>query len=197
LRQPVVAETWRRLGAAFTLYHELEPAYVLGDFSLRPAPIGFTIAPDQTLKAGPWNEQGHPFYGHGVSYAQTFKLQKPQGRYQISLSAWRGSVAKVLVNAAPAGYIFAPPWDCEVTPHLKPGPNTIEVVVFGTLKNTLGPHHGDPALGGAWPGMFQRAAKDGPPPGQRYSTVGYGLFEPFTLREVAAGEKEGSPKLLE
>ena len=30
------------------MYHELEPAYVLGDFALKPADKGFVIAPDQT-----------------------------------------------------------------------------------------------------------------------------------------------------
>ena len=41
--------------------------------------------------------------------------------------------------------------------------NTIEVTVIGTLKNTLGPHHGKPALGTAWPAMFQKAPSPGPP----------------------------------
>jgi hypothetical protein len=29
--------------------------------------------------------------------------------------------------------------------------------------------------------MFQKAPNPGPPPGASYSTVGYGLFEPFAL----------------
>jgi len=62
--------------------------------------------------------------------------------------------------------------------------NTVEVTVIGTLKNTLGPHHGNHALGSAWPGMFQQGPKDGPPPGRDYSTVRYGLFEPFQLENL-------------
>jgi hypothetical protein len=34
--------------------------------------------------------------------------------------------------------------------------------------------------------MFQNGPKDGPPPGSQYSTVAYGLFEPFTLEQVQA-----------
>jgi hypothetical protein len=55
------------------------------------------------------------------------------------------------------------------------------VVVFGTLKNTLGPFHNSPPLGSAWPGSFQRGAKGGPPPGSAYSVLDYGLFEDFKL----------------
>jgi hypothetical protein len=131
-----------------------------------------------------WNEQGHPFYAHGVAYRQSFTLPPTRGRYVVSLPAWYGSVARVKVNHDLAGYLSAPPWELEVTPSVRAGDNTIEVVVFGTLKNTLGPHHGGHALGSAWPSMFQNGPKDGPPPGDQYATVGYGLFEPFRLERL-------------
>jgi hypothetical protein len=168
----------------FTMFHELEPAYVLGDFALRPAEKGFVITPDRALKPGKWNEQGHPFYAQGVAYRQQFRTDTPIGRYFVVLPNWYGSVAKVNVNGALAGYVTAPPWECEVTKRLKRGNNTIEVVVIGTLKNTLGPHHGQAALGSAWPGMFQNGPRDGPPPGKEYANVGYGLFEPFVLKQI-------------
>ena len=136
-----------------------------------------------TTRSG-WNEQGHPFYAHGAAYRRQFPAEKLEGRYFVSLPSWYGSVAKVNVNGKLAGTLVSPPWECEVTRQLSPGNNTIEVVVIGTLKNTLGPHHGNPPLGSAWPGMFQNGPKDGPPPGAEYSTVGYGLFEPFELRQV-------------
>jgi hypothetical protein len=131
-----------------------------------------------------WNEQGHPFYAHGVAYRRSFPTDKVEGRYFLTIPSWYGSVAKVNVNGRWAGTLVSPPWECEVTRQLAPGTNTIEVVVVGTLKNTLGPHHGGHALGSAWPGMFQSGPKEGPPPGVEYSTVGYGLFEPFELRQV-------------
>ena len=168
----------------FTMFHELESAYVLGDFTLKPAARGFVITPDQPLALGKWNEQGHPFFSKGVAYRQQFDVPDPKGEYRVSLPSWYGSVARVNVNGQEAGYIAAPPWECDVTPQLKAGQNTVEVVVIGTLKNTLGPHHGNPGLGSAWPGMFQNGPKDGPPPGNQYSTVGYGLFEPFVLKQV-------------
>jgi hypothetical protein len=164
-----------------SIYHELEPAYVLGDFTLEAVGSGFVIVPDELVKPGWWNEQGHPFYAGGVSYTQTFDILQPICRYIVSLPAWYGSVAKVIVNGKAAGYIYHQPWECDVTKLVTAGTNTIEVVVIGTLRNTLGPHHGNPPPGSAWPSMFQRAPETGPPPGDQYDTIGYGLFKPFEL----------------
>jgi hypothetical protein len=167
----------------FTIWHELEAAFVLGDFTLKPTDHGFVIASDQPLALGKWNEQGHPFYASGVSYRQQFNVDKRAGRYIVALPAWYGSVAEVKVNGKSAGYVASAPWECDVTKQIKRGANDVEVIVIGTLKNTLGPHHGKPGLGSAWPGMFRNGPPDGPPAGAQYSTVGYGLFEPFVLRQ--------------
>jgi hypothetical protein len=169
----------------FTIYHELEPAYLLGNFSLRAADSGFVILPDVPLKLGPWNEQGHPMYAAGVTYTQQFDVPQPSGRYYVSLPKWYGSVAKVTVGGKTTGYIAYQPWQREVTDVIKPGMNTVEVVVIGTLKNTLGPHHAGSVVGRAWPNMFQVGPATGPPPGKKYHTLGYGLFEPFVLKHVA------------
>jgi len=170
----------------FTIYHELEPAYVLGAFTLRPADSGFVIIGDSepALKLWSWKEQGCPFYAAGVSYKQKFDIARPAGRYLIELNKWYGSVAEIIVNGAPAGYIAYRPWQCDVTDLIKAGTNTVEVVVIGTLKNTLGPHHAGAVLGSAWPGMFHRAPQPGPPPGKEYHTIDYGLFEPFVLTQI-------------
>jgi len=173
----------------FTMLHELEPAYVLGDFALKAEAAGFVLVPASPLQAGRWNEQGLPFYAEGVSYQAKFDIGSPAGRTTIALPSWYGSVAKVIVNGQVAGYITAPPWECDVTANLKRGANTIDVVVFGTLKNTLGPHHGNNPLGSAWPRMFQTGPKAGLPPGGDYATVGYGLFAPFELRQTRAAKK--------
>jgi len=165
-----------------TMFHELAAAYVLGDFNLEPAEKGFVIVPAKDLKLGPWNTQGLPLYSHSVAYTRSFDVGSKNGRYYVSLPAWLGSVAAVKVNGQLAGYVWHQPWELDVTDVLKQYGNDIEVVVIGTLKNTLGPHHGNPGLGSAWPGMWDNAPEQGPPPGAEYSTVGYGLFEPFVLK---------------
>ncbi len=169
--------------APMTIYHELEPAYLLGDFALESAETGFTVVPDRPLQMNEsgWNQQGHPFYADGFSYSQQFDIPQPAGRFCVQLSKWYGSVARVKVNGHTAGYIHTQPWQCDVTQWIQKGTNTIDVEVVGTLKNTLGPHHGNPPLGSAWPGMFQTGPLHGPPPGNQYHTVSYGLFESFEL----------------
>lgn len=190
--------------APFTMFHELEPVYILGDFALIPADHGFVITPARPLHTGAsttpaqltepapgkttenaaWNAQGLPFYPAGVAYRQQFDLGKPAGNYSVALKSWRGSIARVVVNGKLAGYIDAPPWGCDITQRVKRGINDVEITVIGTLKNTLGPHHGNPPLGTAWPGSFHKAPDVGPPPGANYSTVAYGLFEPFVLKRL-------------
>lgn len=170
----------------FTIYHELESAYVLGHFKLRSADSGFVIigGPEPAMELGSWKEQGYPFYAAGVSYRQKFDIAHPAGQYIIELRKWYGSVAEITVNGAHAGYIAYQPWQCDVTELIKSGTNTVEVVVIGTLKNTLGPHHAGAALGSAWPSMFHKAPQTGPPPGKEYHTIDYGLFEPYVLKQV-------------
>jgi len=172
----------------FTIFHELEPAYVLGDFSLKAAGSGFTIVPPQALRVEQklgWNQQGLPFYAVGVAYSQTFEVAQPSGKYRVTVPNWYGSVAKVSVNGKLCGHLAWQPWECDVTEAIRPGKNTVEVLVIGTLKNTLGPHHAGAGVGSAWPAMFHQGPKEGPPPGAAYHTLSYGLYEPFALQRVA------------
>lgn len=168
----------------FTIHTELEPVYVLGDFGLEVAEKGFRIVPAVPLVLGAWSEQGRPFRAEGVSYSKTYGLSAPdpeKERIIVRLGEWRGAVAEIKVGGRSAGFIFAAPYELDITDFIAAGENTVIVTVFGTLKNTLGPHHNNPPLGTAWPGMFQKGPEGGYPPGSAYSVVGYGLFEDFKL----------------
>lgn len=173
-----------------TIYHELEPAYILGDFTIKPTNSGFAIiASDATLldPTSKWNTSGLPMYGHDVSYSQTFVVDRPTGRYRVELPSWHGSVARVRVNGKQAGFIGWQPFELDVTEHIRAGENPIEVIISGTLKNTLGPHHCGELRGIAGPGHFSKGPKTGPPPASQYDTIGYGLFAPFTLSNESPG----------
>jgi hypothetical protein len=171
----------------FTVYHELEPAYVLGGFRVEPADAGFAIIGerDSDLKPGSWKDQGCCFYAGGVSYRQAFDIDQPSEKYIVQLQEWYGSVAEVKVNGRSAGYVGYRPFQRDVTDLIQRGTNVIEVIVTGTLKNTLGPHHAGPGVGSAWPGMFQKGPEHGPPAGTDYHTIDYGLFEPFILNQIS------------
>jgi len=132
-----------------------------------------------------WNNQGFPFYAGEVSYSQQFSINEVNGRYTVSIpDYWYGSVAEIKVNRQSAGYVGYQPFLRDVTDLIKTGTNTVEVIVTGTLKNTLGPHHAGSGTGSAWPGMFQNGPENGPPPGNMYHTIDYGLFEPFVLKHI-------------
>lgn len=167
-----------------TVFHELEPAYLIGDFSLKSRDSGFAVVSESGLRMGHWNEQGYPFYGAGVAYKGEFELKPETGRYILKTGEWYGSVAEVRVNSRNTGYLISDDRGCDVTAELEQGSNIIEIIVYGTLRNTLGPHHNGDALGSAWPGMFRNGPYIGPPAGSEYSTVGYGMQGPFFLEHV-------------
>jgi len=162
----------------FSIHAELEPVYVLGDFRLRPEAKGFSLEPAAALAKGGWPAQGLPFYGAAVAYERAFDIPPSTaagGRFVVRVDGWKGAVAEVLCNGRPAGRVAFPPYELELAEAPGAGRAVIAVVIYGTLKNTLGPHHGNPDLGRAWPGSFQKGAAGGPPPGSSYSVVDYGL----------------------
>jgi len=167
----------------FTIHSELEPVYLLGAFRLAGAARGFEILPPAPLAVGAWNGQGWPFYGAGVRYTKTVTV--PEGGagapYRLRLGAWLGATAEVFVGEKHVGTAAFPPYECDLTGALAAGQNAVSVVVYGTLRNTLGPLHNDQPLGRAWPGSFQQGAKGGLPPGSEYSSVEYGLFDDFKI----------------
>jgi len=192
-----------------TIYHELEPAYLLGDFSLESAEHGFVVCPPKQLQLcisqaqeeiadhtprlelveprQGWNRQGMPFYSHGVAYSTIFDLpvMKIGERVYVKLSdspmGWYGAVAKVMVNGKEAGHIGWAPWKLDVSEFVKQGENTIDVIVIGTPKNLLGPHHAGKLRGSGGPWLFGEAPTL-QPSGDCYDTIGYGLFENYELQ---------------
>jgi hypothetical protein len=167
-----------------SVHAELQPVYLLGDFGVSAQQKGFQIAAARDLTLGEWKRQGLPFYSDVVSYRQSFQAVAGASVYQVQLGKWMGTVAEVKVNGQSAGIIGWPPYRLDVTRFIKNGENEIEVLVFGSLKNVLGPHHGKfkPGLIGSW---LWRTAPEHTPPGSQYDLIGYGLFEEFRLIEQA------------
>jgi hypothetical protein len=101
------------------------------------------------------------------------------GRYVVRLGRWRGSVAEVRANGQPAGIIGWQPYECEITPFVRPGTNRVEVIVTGSLRNRHGPHHRKTGrlIG---PGDYQ-AGPAAMPPGDSYLLLDYGLMEDYQI----------------
>ena len=166
--------------APMNVFHELEAAHIVGDFSLKAADKGFVIVAAAPLALGDWTKQGLPLYGHRVSYTAEFKAPKG-GRCIVSLPSWQGVVAKVLVNGRDAGCIYRQPMECDVTDQVVRGKNTVEVIVYGSLRNTLGPHLGNKETGITHPGSWNNAPESPQPAGGEYFSVPYGLTAPLEV----------------
>ena len=90
-------------------------------------------------------------------------------------------MAKVLVNGKDAGAIYRQPMECEITGQVTPGKNTVEVVVYGSLRNPLGPHLGNKDVGITHPGSWNGAPESPQPAGADYYSVGYGLYSDISV----------------
>ncbi len=160
------------------VHAEIEPVYILGDFGVKAAAKGFRITRSAPLELGSWRSQGMPFFGQQVAYAKSFTVREGS-RYLIQPGKWKGTVAVVHVNGKEAGICFAPPFTLDISPYVREGTNQVQVVVVGSLKNTLGPFHKNPAPGLVSPWLFRNA--DSYPPGRQYQQLDYGMLEDFRI----------------
>ncbi|HPG41194.1 MAG TPA: glycosyl hydrolase [bacterium] len=165
-----------------SIHAELEPVYLLGEFGLQSTQHGWKLVKPETLNFGSWKEQGLPFYADGVAYSKTFSLSSGF-KYTVNLNKWVGSVASVQVNGADAGIIGWQPYTVDISSLVKDGENQVTVVVYGTLKNLLGPHHNVRNRGIVTPWSF-KYAPDIQPQGADYDLLAYGLLNDFQLLAI-------------
>ena len=163
-----------------SVFAEIMPIYILGDFSLEPAQKGFTISAPNEMALGSWVESGLPFYSNQVAYQSKYHIDNLDATYKLQVEDWKGSVAEVWVNGAKAGLIAWDPMELDITDHLKVGDNSVELRVTGTLKNTLGYHH---RIQTGWidsPSSWNQAPAQ-QPGGQDYIFFDYGLMGKLKL----------------
>ncbi|MFN8241536.1 MAG: glycosyl hydrolase [Bacteroidales bacterium] len=159
---------------------EIEPVYIIGDFSVVPAAKGWAITKvPASYKEGSWLEQGLPFYSWDMDYETSYNIEKPEGSYRLSLPDWKGTVSEVFVNGKKAGLIAFPPYSLDITSSVKEGSNTITVRVTGSLRNLQGPHHNNPPIGFSSPWNWRNVKSY--PSGKEYKLYEYGLMKDFVL----------------
>lgn len=164
-----------------SIFAEVEPVYILGDFNLNPAKKGWAISPPQPLEFGSWDKQGLPMYAHGIRYIKELDIHSRNKQYAIQLGEWKGSVVAVRVNNVDVGIIMPGKDQLKITQFLREGKNNIEVQVIGSMKNLLGPFHNSPPAGLAGPGSWNT---DRYPPGEEYGVLPYGLMNDFSIVEI-------------
>ena len=166
-----------------SIYAELEPIYILGDFSIVPDIKGWSITtPKEKLELGSWKEQNQPFYSWEMSYSKDYTIDDTNQQCFVKLNKWKGTVTEVFVNNRSAGIIAFDPFELNITPYLTRGNNFIEVRVTGSLKNLLGPHHKNPAPGLVSPWHWKGVDKI--VSGKDYQLIDYGLLEDFIILQA-------------
>ncbi|MBN1984750.1 MAG: hypothetical protein JW761_00535 [Prolixibacteraceae bacterium] len=161
----------------FSVYCELEPVYLLGDFAIVPAEKGWRIENRTELKTGSWKNQGMPFYGQTVAYAKKVQV-KLETEFLVELNGWEGTVAEILVDEKHQGILYRKPYKMKVT--VPYGIHDIKVKITGSNKNTFGPHHHFTTPGLVTPWSF-KTAPEIQPPGREYDLIDYGLMEDFVI----------------
>jgi hypothetical protein len=161
----------------FSIYCELEPVYLLGDFKVNPQAKGWLLSNGKQPGIGSWKAAGMPFYGQSVSYSKTVNA-KVEGDYIVRLPEWNGTVAEVNIDGKHFGIIQTKPY--ELKTYFKYGMHKIEVVVNGSNKNTLGPHHNFHTPGIVTPWSF-KTAPEIQPSGNSYDLLDYGLMQDFEV----------------
>lgn len=131
MEQPVT--TWRNLAAL------LQP---------KPLPLRLVDGSERIVKetasvSGDLVKNGYPFFAgrYELSSNFVFSSPEPECRYLLSFPAVETILVDVEINGTPLPTIFASPWETDVTGLLKPGANEVKLVLTGSLRNLMGPHH--------------------------------------------------------
>jgi hypothetical protein len=162
-----------------SIYAEIEPVYVRGNFDLESQQRGWKMVKQTPMQLGSWKRQGLPCYPYDVAYTKRVNMPSCR-RVVVRLDDWEGTVAEVRVNGQHAGIIGWQPYELDVTSLAAEGVNEIEVIVTGSFKNLLGPHHEIKRRGVVTPWSFKVAPKT-QPPGAEYDQLDYGLFKDFSI----------------
>jgi hypothetical protein len=117
----------------------LDLVKLMGDFAVaRVDGTEHIGASRTTLQPASWVEQGYPYYSVRGLYRRRFELPDDFADQRIFLEpAMRDDTLEVLVNGQRAAVRLWEPYEVELTEHLRPGENTLELRVANTPINLL------------------------------------------------------------
>ncbi|NBD37429.1 MAG: hypothetical protein GVY10_02540 [Verrucomicrobia bacterium] len=168
----------------FHILAETMPVVLLGDFALEPVEQGYRIVDAGPLQPGDWTVGGRPFDPFGLRYRFTFTLASPVDGLHIDFGKEAAaSLLECSVDGEAGATSCRPQRPLERWGALAAGAHVLEVLVRGSLRNLLGPHHND-GLPGPW---SWRDSPEHQPPGADYRRTASGLFAPPRITAVAKG----------
>jgi carbon monoxide dehydrogenase subunit G len=100
-----------------------------------PEPVAFTCGPG-LMPAGDWCGHGLATYSGVVDYQKSIRLTNVGPAHPVHLDLGVvAATAEVRVNGNSVAILTAPPWNCDLTPFLRPGENQLSIRVANTLAN--------------------------------------------------------------
>ncbi|MCM8809062.1 MAG: hypothetical protein NC934_02650 [Candidatus Omnitrophica bacterium] len=130
---------------------EIENIYLLGNFIVKARKVeyknggyylnNFVIAEkEKEISEEDLNSQGYPFYSGSLKAICNIEFKEKRKTF-LKFEEFKCIVAKIKINENEAGLIYLPPYELEITEYIKEGMNTVEIELFSSLRNLLGPHH--------------------------------------------------------
>ncbi len=147
---------------------ELEAIYLVGDFDVTgrstperpscPAWSSYELPPVQVrcydgglfrltdpkpLAEGDTTAQGLPFYAGRLRITVPLPECDPANsdRYFLTAESHDAAVAEVAVDDHIVGHFAAQPYEVDLTDVIHAGKRLVQITLYGTLRNLLGPHH--------------------------------------------------------
>lgn len=154
---------------------EIEDCYIVGDFTVSPA-RSIRVVQD-TICVGDWTSQGFFHYPGSISYKYRFDYDPSAGKQvECRIEDYSATCIKLKVNQD----AYDIPWKADscvnISHSLVHGENDIEVVVYGSPRNMLGPFHLAEGKRAVTNDMaFRPEGKEYTP---EYNVFPYGLFAP-------------------
>jgi hypothetical protein len=173
------------LTGKFDRQTNLESLYLLGHFgvTLDGHSSSITNLP-QSLTLGSWINQGLPFYSGNITYRTQFQChRKPKSRYAIVFPGYNASLIEVKLNQNKSLLIGFGNDQIDITGHLNNGNNEIEITVYSSRRNTLGPLHlaeDNPNIIGSFTFQYDESKWQ-----KNYKLIPYGLIKaPCILESI-------------
>ena len=149
-----------------SVYAEIEPVYIRGNFLVEPTSKGFLIVPEKQIQLGDWTQQGLNFYPGSMVYSFIANTHAKL----LQLTNWAGSTALVKCNGKVLGYFHFQNQKLPVD--IQKG-NEYQIEIVGSLRNTLGPFFSG-EQGFTVPGDW-KTPPNTHPHGNKYKFMEYGL----------------------
>jgi hypothetical protein len=117
----------------------LDLVKLVGNFAVLRTEGGDRVgAPVSSVRPASWTEQGYPYYAGRGLYRFRFVLPEEYVGQMLMLEpAVQDDAVEVIVNGQKAGVRLWSPYEVEITEHLRPDENVLELRVANTLINLL------------------------------------------------------------